>query len=59
MAQQGIHLTMKFVGASPQPGGGEVRNYELTAHWPNGATQMRTFSVQTQPSGCVENVTTH
>src|SRR5262249_26463517 len=59
MAQQGIHLTVKFVGASLQQGGGEVRNYEITAHWPTGATQMRTFSVLTQPSGCVEDVTNH
>jgi hypothetical protein len=59
MARQGIHLTVKFVGAIPQPGGGEVRNYAMTAHWPNGATQMRTFSVLTQSSGCVENVTNH
>lgn len=56
VAQQHVRLAMQFVGTHPQPGGGEQRVYLVTAHWPNGATQQRTFTVLTQPSGCVEDV---
>ena len=56
VAQQHVWLTMKFVGTQPQQGGGEQRVYVVTAHWPNGTTQQRTFAVLTQPSGCVEDV---
>ena len=54
--QQGVWLTMEFAGTHPQRGGGDVHVYQVTAHWPNGVTQQRTFSVFTQPSGCVEDV---
>ena len=57
IAQQGIHLTVKFVGSNPQQGGGALRVYEVTAHWPTGRRELRTFNVLTQPSGCVEDVT--
>ena len=59
LAAQG-HLTLNsdFIGARPQPAGGELRVYVLTAHWPNGAAQQRTYSVLTQASGCVEDVLT-
>lgn len=55
-AQQGVWLTLKFVGTQPRQGGGAQRTYEVTAHWPNGLTQTRTFTVLTQSSGCVEDV---
>lgn len=55
-AQQGITLTADFIGARPRPSGGQLRVYIVTAHWHNGTTNLRTFSVLTQPSGCVEDV---
>lgn len=55
-AQQGVRLTMEFKGTHPQRGGGDIHVYLVTAHWPNGATQQRTFSVLTQPGGCVADV---
>jgi hypothetical protein len=56
MAQHGLKLSADFVGARPQPSGGELRLYVVTAHWPNGTTEQRTYSVLTQMSGCVEDV---
>jgi hypothetical protein len=56
-AQHGLRLTSVFVGARPRSTGGELRIYVLTAHWSNGATEQRTYSVLTQASGCVEDVT--
>jgi hypothetical protein len=56
MAQNGLRLTADFVGARPQPSGGELRLYVVTAHWPNGTMEQRTYSVLTQMSGCVEDV---
>lgn len=56
VAQQGIRLTMKFVGTQSRQGGGELRTYIVTAHWTNGGTQTRTFTVLTQQTGCVEDV---
>lgn len=55
-AQQGVRLTTESRGTRAQQGGGEVHVYLVTAHWPNGATQQRTFSVFTQPGGCVADV---
>ena len=55
-ARQGLTLTMDFIGARPRPGGGELRLYSVTGHWPNGTVDMRTYSVLTQASGCVEDV---
>jgi hypothetical protein len=54
--QQGVRLTVQFKGAHPRQGGGAQRVYVVTAHWPNGTTQTRTFTVMTQSSGCVEDV---
>lgn len=53
--QQGLQLTWLFVRAQPMQAGGETRLYVITAHWPNGAIQQRSFSVATQKSGCVED----
>lgn len=55
-ARQGVWLTMEFKGTHARQGGGELRVYLVTAHWPNGTTQQRTFNVFTQASGCVEDV---
>lgn len=56
LAQQGVWLTAAFVGTQPQQDGGVSHVYVVTAHWPGGTTQTRTFTVLTQPSGCVEDV---
>jgi hypothetical protein len=57
-AREGVWPTIKHMGTHMQPNGGVVYVYRVTAHWPNGATQQETFSVYTQPSGCVEDVQT-
>ncbi len=54
--QAGLRLNVDFIGARPRPEGGELRLYVVTAHWLSGATQLRTYSVQTQSSGCVADV---
>jgi hypothetical protein len=59
LAQYGVWLTVKFVGTQPQRDGGVSHVYIVTAHWPGGATQTRTYIVLTQPSGCVEDVQNH
>jgi len=59
LAQYGVWLTVKFVGTQPQHDGGVSHVYVVTAHWPSGATQTRTYIVLTQPSGCVEDVQNH
>jgi hypothetical protein len=55
-AQEGVRLTMQFVGTHPQQDGGVTHVYVVTAHWPNGTTQQRMYNVLTQSSGCVEDV---
>jgi len=54
---QGLTLTVDYIGANPRPHGGQIRLYVVTAHRPHGWVQQRTYSVYTQASGCVENVT--
>jgi hypothetical protein len=56
LAQQNVRLTVAPVGTRLQKDGGIMHLYVVTAHWPSGATQTRTFNVLTQPSGCVEDV---
>jgi hypothetical protein len=56
LQQHSVRLSMQFVGSVPRQGGGSVRIYAVTAHWPDGSTQQRTYSVYTQLSGCVEDV---
>jgi hypothetical protein len=56
LAQQSVRLTVAPVGTRPQKDGGVTHEYVVTAHWPNGAIQTRTYNVLTQPSGCVEDV---
>lgn len=53
--REGVWPTIESLGTRTQPGG-VAHIYRLTAHWPNGATRQQTFSVLTQPSGCVEDV---
>lgn len=55
MVQQGVRLSARFTGSHPAAGG-ILRTYVLTARWPNGATQQRTFAVLTQASGCVADI---
>ena len=59
VVKHGVRLTYKFVSIQPQQGGGAVHEYVVTARWPNGSRQTRTFDVMTQPSGCVEDVQNH
>lgn len=56
VAQAGLTLSVDFVGARVRPEGGELRLYVVTARWPTGASALRTYSVLTQPSGCVADV---
>jgi len=56
MAQHGVWLTAKPMGTRPQADGGVAHLYLVTAHSHNGATQSRKFTVFTQRSGCVEDV---
>jgi hypothetical protein len=55
-AGQRMTLTVDYVGAHPQLQGGQLRFYVVTAHWPAGRVEQRTYLVQTQGTGCVENV---
>jgi hypothetical protein len=54
--QHGLKLAAEFIGEHPRPAGGELRVYIVTAHWLNGTSEQRTYSVLTQASGCVEDV---
>jgi hypothetical protein len=56
--QHGVRLTANFISARPQTAGGQLRLYRLTAHWSDGSTQQRTYTVFTQASGCVADVQT-
>lgn len=56
LAQQGVRLTVRFSRVYPQRDGGVSHEYVVTAHWPGGTTQTRTYIVLTQPPGCVEDV---
>lgn len=55
-AAHGLTLSAAFVGASPQSHGGQIRLYVLTAHWPNGTTEQRTYTILTAAPGCVSDV---
>ena len=55
-AAHGLTLSASFVGARPQSHGGQLRLYVLTAHWPNGTTEQRTYTILTQLPGCVSDV---
>src|SRR5436309_2368204 len=53
---QGLTLVVDYVGAHPQPQGGQIRVYVVTAHRPNGWVGQRTYIVYTQASGCIGDV---
>jgi hypothetical protein len=55
-AKEGAWLTAQPLGTHAQQGGVHVHVYRMTVHWPTGATRQWTYSVLTQPSGCVEDV---
>lgn len=55
-AKLGVTLSMQYIGARPTTGGGEVRLYLLTGHRRDGVAGQRIYVVQTQASGCVEDV---
>jgi hypothetical protein len=56
MAQYGITLTSSLIGAEPRAAGGQMRQYLLIAHWPDRSTQQKTYTVFTEPSGCVADI---
>ena len=55
-ASSGISVSVRFVAAQTRTGGGEARVYLATAHWPDGTTMDRTFTLTTQSNGCVEDI---
>ncbi len=55
-AAAGVSLTSAYIGTRPLQQGGTLRFYLLTANWPGGATEHRTYTVHTDTSGCVEDV---
>lgn len=56
LAQQSVTLTAGLISARTLSAGGQVRQYLLTAHWPDGSTQVRTYIVFTEASGCVTDI---
>ena len=58
IAESGESLTLvvDYVGVHPQPQGGQIRVYVVTARRPNGWVGQRTYIVYTQASGCVEDI---
>lgn len=57
-AGTGLTMTSTFVSQRPQPNGGQVRVYELSAHRGDGWSGQRTYSVFTAQGGCVDDVQT-
>jgi hypothetical protein len=53
---QSLTLTVDYVGSHPQPQGGQIRVYVVTARRPNGWVGQRTYIVYTQASGCIGDV---
>ncbi|MFL5657505.1 MAG: hypothetical protein ACJ8CB_25400 [Ktedonobacteraceae bacterium] len=53
---QGLTLVVDYVGAHPQPQGGQIRVYVVTARRPNGWVGQRTYIVYTQARGCIGDV---
>jgi hypothetical protein len=52
----GITLSVDFLGSRPRPDGGEIRVYLVTARFPDARTDRRTYTLQTESSGCVETI---
>jgi len=55
-SRQGLTLTVDYVGTHTRSQGGQIRLYVVTARRPNGWVGQRTYSVYTQASGCVDDV---
>jgi hypothetical protein len=55
-SQQGLTLSVDYIGAHAQSQGGQVRVYVVTARKPHGWVEQRTYIVYTQANGCVEDV---
>jgi hypothetical protein len=55
-AGAGVTLTLVYMGSQPRPGGGEIRVYIVTAHFADDHTERRTYTLQTEPSGCVASI---
>jgi hypothetical protein len=53
---QGLTFSVDFLGAHTRPQGGQIRVYVITAHQNNGWVGLRTYTISTQASGCVEDV---
>ncbi len=53
---QHVTLSMEALGTHPLAKGGAIHLYLVTAHKPDGWQAQRVFMVQTQGSGCVEDV---
>ncbi len=57
-AAAAVTLTWAYIATRPIQQGGALRFYLITAHWPGGATDHRTYTVHTDATGCVEDVQT-
>ena len=55
-SEQGVTLSIDYVGDHVRPDGGDVRFYVATAHRADGSVGQKTYIVKTQASGCVESV---
>jgi hypothetical protein len=55
-ASHRVTLSVDFVGARPANSGGEARVYVATARRPDAEPLQRTYTLTTQPGGCVEDV---
>ena len=53
---QGMQLSVDFVGAHPWANGGEVRVYVVTARGPPGTDFRSFYALRTQASGCVDGI---
>jgi hypothetical protein len=54
---EGLRLKVDYIGAHARQQGGQVRVYVVTARRANGWVGQRTYTIYTQASGCVEDVT--
>ena len=55
-ADAGVTLSLDYLGSRPSPAGGEIRIYIVTASFPDARTERRTYTLQTEPSGCVDSI---
>jgi hypothetical protein len=55
-AGAGITFSVDYLASRPNPGGGEIRVYLVTARFPDARTERRTYTLLTESSGCVESI---